>query len=79
MCREFDIPCVVLSNSTHAWNAIYINDEWIEVDITADINRYTYHEDLDDVTGTQLYDYSGFMTYDVNNSIPDTATRFCFQ
>lgn len=79
MCRELDVPCVVLSNSTHAWNAVNIGGEWVEVDITADINRYTYNEDLDDVTGTQLYDYSGYMTYDVNNSIPDTATRFCFQ
>ncbi|MDE6087682.1 MAG: hypothetical protein K2G25_04785 [Oscillospiraceae bacterium] len=79
MCHEFNIPCVVLSNDTHAWNTIYINGEWIEVDITADINRYTYYEDLDDVEGTQLYDYSGFMTYAVNDALPNTATRFCFQ
>ncbi|MDE5755096.1 MAG: transglutaminase domain-containing protein, partial [Oscillospiraceae bacterium] len=79
MCREFDVPCVVLSNKTHAWNAVNIAGEWVEVDITADINRYTYYEDLDDVEGTQLYDYSGFMTYNVNDALPDTATRFCFQ
>ncbi|MDE7122211.1 MAG: hypothetical protein K2O42_08640, partial [Oscillospiraceae bacterium] len=79
MCREFNIPCVVLSNNSHAWNAINIEGEWIEVDITADINRYTYEEDLDDVTGTQLYCYVGYMSYVVNDAIPDTATRFCFQ
>lgn len=79
MCREFEVPCVVLSNSTHAWNAVNITGEWIEVDITAGINRYTYKEDLNDVSGTQLYDYSGFMTYAVNDALPDTATRFCFQ
>ncbi|MDE5769301.1 MAG: hypothetical protein K2H82_07950 [Oscillospiraceae bacterium] len=53
-----------VSNDTHAWNAIYINGEWIEVDITANINRYAC---------------SGFMTYAVNDALPDTATRFCFQ
>ncbi|MDE5769299.1 MAG: hypothetical protein K2H82_07940 [Oscillospiraceae bacterium] len=79
MCRELDVPCVVLSNNSHAWNAVNIGGEWVEVDITADINRYTYNEDVTDVTGTQLYDYSGFMTYAVNDALPDTATRFCFQ
>lgn len=79
MCRENGIPCVVLNNNTHAWNAVYFADNWFEVDLTVDTNRLVYGEDTNDVTGEDnLYCYEGFCAPLVNDEIPDTATRFCW-
>ncbi len=79
MCREAGIPCVVLNNTRHAWNAAYISgDGWIELDLTVDVNRFVYGSDLKKVTGNDLYCYSGFATFDVNDCKPDTAVSFCF-
>lgn len=76
MCREFDIPCVVLSNDSHAWNAVYLNDEWIEIDLTIDVNRYVNGKDTNVVTGDQLYCYDSYATYDDASGTPKTAARF---
>ena len=80
MCREAGIPCVVLSNDTHAWNAIYIEDlgDWFEVDLTVDVNRCVYTEDVNAVTGSYYYFYHGFMTPMVNSSTALRATQFCW-
>lgn len=79
MCREAGIPCIVLNSNTHAWNAVYLNgDGWIEVDLTADVNRYVYGKDLSKVQGNSLYCYNGFATFDVNSSTPVSAIKFCF-
>lgn len=78
MCRTQGIPCVVLSTKTHAWNAVYLDNMWVEIDITQDVNRFTYSSDLNDVTGSQLYDYRSFCNYRVNDTYPETATRFAF-
>lgn len=34
MCRANNIPCTSVENYTHTWNAVYINEHWIPVDIT---------------------------------------------
>ena len=43
MCRSQDIPCAVakgyLGGSYHAWNMIYMDEEWIAVDMTASVCR----------------------------------------
>ena len=78
MCREHNIPCVVLNSSTHAWNAAYLNNEWIEIDLTQDVNRCVYGEDTTDVKGTSLYCYTGFATYNVNSDTAKNATSFCY-
>ena len=79
MCRENGIPCVVLNNDTHAWNAVYFADSWYEVDLTEDVNRLVYGEDTNDITNADdLYCYDGFCAPLVNDEIPDTATRFCW-
>lgn len=78
MCREAGIPCVVLSNDHHAWNAIYIEDlgDWFEVDLTIDVNRFVDTEDVTKVRGNTLYFYKGFMTPMVNSDTALSATRF---
>ncbi|MBR5091709.1 MAG: transglutaminase domain-containing protein [Ruminiclostridium sp.] len=38
-CRTWGIPTVVLSNKTHAWSAVYLNNRWVEFDCTQ-TNKY---------------------------------------
>lgn len=79
MCRECGIPCVVLNNNNHAWNAVYIDGRWYEIDLTIDTNRCVYGADTNDVSNEDmLYWYSGFCTPIVNSETPDTAIRFCW-
>ena len=78
MCRECGIPCVVLSNSTHAWNAVYIDGKWREIDLTEDVNRFVDGADTNIVTGTSLYCYRGFLAPKVNSASPNTAVLFCW-
>ena len=60
MCREVGVPCIVLNDDTHAWNAIYFTDrnKWVEIDLTVDVNRGVDGENTDIVSGDKLYDYS---------------------
>lgn len=79
MCRENGIPCVVLNDSSHAWNAICISDTWYEVDLTRDTNRLVYEENTNYVTSaTCYYCYEGFCTPYANDHTPDSATKFCW-
>jgi len=78
MCRECGIPAVVVSNDTHAWNAIYLDNRWYEVDLTYDVNRYVRGKDLSVVEGDQLYSYEAFCTVDVNEAQAKSVTRFCW-
>ena len=43
-CRTYNIPCIVISNVSHAWNAIYMNGRWIEIDCTKGVKQYTPKE-----------------------------------
>ncbi len=33
MCRTQGIPCTSVERDTHTWNVVYINGEWIPIDI----------------------------------------------
>lgn len=39
MCRSQDIPCAIakgyLGNAYHAWNMVWLDEEWVAVDMTA--------------------------------------------
>ncbi len=53
MCRSQDIPCAVakgyLSNAYHAWNMIYLDGEWIAVDLTAAVcKKHVAADELSD-------------------------------
>ena len=41
MCRAQKIPAVSIENdgASHMWVAVYIGNEWYEIDPTADINN----------------------------------------
>lgn len=64
MCRELGIPCGSLDSKSinHTWSIVYLDGEWWEVDLTWDIKRYVYKEDVTDVSGTQTIRYSDFLT-----------------
>lgn len=50
MCRTHGIPAITIGSRSenHVWNAVYINNRWIEIDIT-ESNRYiVYGQDTTD-------------------------------
>ena len=65
MCRSQDIPCAVakgyFGGSYHAWNMVYMDEEWIAVDMTAAVcKRYIPADELSDcvVDLARYTDYS---------------------
>lgn len=50
MCRTHGIPSVAISSKDlkHAWNLVYINGRWIEIDITQFIKYGAYTESITD-------------------------------
>lgn len=47
MCREEEIPTVIMANGEHAWNLVYISDygRWVTYDATFDLKNACYNED----------------------------------
>lgn len=50
MCRENNIPCTTIETPTHTWNLVYLNGQWMEIDMTTDIEAALYSEDVTQVT-----------------------------
>lgn len=63
MCRELGVPCGSLDsdNLNHTWSIVYLDGEWWEVDLTKDIKRHTYKEDINDISGTITVCYQYFL------------------
>ncbi len=34
LCDAADIPCVTVSSENHAWNEVYVDGQWLTVDVT---------------------------------------------
>lgn len=47
MCRHHGIPCTSMTNqlASHTWNIVYINGQWVQVDITKIVEHACYSED----------------------------------
>ncbi len=45
MCRELGIPCTTVDNSNHAANAVWLNDEWVCIDISSLVKYRCVRED----------------------------------
>ncbi len=43
LCTAADIPCVIVTSENHAWNQVYVEDQWLTVDVTN--NDSSYHRD----------------------------------
>ena len=35
LCAAADIPCVTISSKTHTWNLVYVDGQWLHVDVSA--------------------------------------------
>lgn len=48
ICVLLDIPCMVISNknANHAWNCLYVNNNWYELDFTGVSQPYTDGEQI---------------------------------
>lgn len=73
MARELGIPCSTLSTETHAWNIVYIDGAWHEVDLTEDIHRQVYGVDVTDVSyADNTICYNRFLTATSDHLSSDT-------
>lgn len=71
MCRELGVPCGSLDSDSlnHTWSIVYLDGEWWEVDLTKDIKRHTYKEDINDISGTITVCYQSFLTFSPINNL----------
>lgn len=61
MCRELGIPCNVMDNQIHAWNVVWLDGRWRLFDLTRDVQRMVYGENVNLVTDAdQAVCYDGF-------------------
>ena len=35
LCAAADIPCFTISSATHTWNMVYVDGQWLHVDVSA--------------------------------------------
>ena len=35
LCAAADIPCFTVSSKTHTWNLVYVDGQWLHVDVSA--------------------------------------------
>lgn len=74
MCRAQKIPAVSIENdgATHMWVAVYIGEEWYEIDPTQDIPDTVEGEDISVITtNADTNPYSGYFTL-ITNGFADT-------
>lgn len=61
MCREHNIPCNTIENIGHTWNIVYLNGNWMELDLTADRTAWVYGKDVTKVDRAESpYNYYSF-------------------
>ena len=41
LCGAADIPCVTISSVDHAWNEVYVDGQWLTVDVSSNDNSYS--------------------------------------
>ena len=75
MCRKHGIPCIILGNTDegHVWNAVYLYDQWLEVDLTGDIDREARNADVTDVTAAtqeNTHSFKHFCSYAYSDLMP---------
>ncbi len=64
MLRSLGVPAVSLDyNDEHVWNVVYLDGDWVEIDLTGDIDRMVYGEDVTDIeNAADTVDYDAFGT-----------------
>ena len=63
LCAAADIPCFTISSKTHTWNLVYVDSQWLHVDVSAN--------DLSGINGILLKE-----TYQTGKDQAPEATAF---
>ena len=84
MCREYGIPCTSVDNDTHTANAVWLNGEWVCIDVSVLVQHHCTEKDTDpekwreqrDCTYADCYGYYSdqFDTHNQGLCTPITAT-----
>ncbi len=77
MLRSLGVPAVSLDyNDEHVWNVVYLDGDWVEIDLTEDIGRIVYGEDVSQVVNAaDTVDYGAFGTpYTIGTITPGIHT-----
>lgn len=73
MCRAHDIPCITIDTPRHAWNLVYINGVWVEIDISMDVKNGVYGKDMTKWEKPESpYCYDGYFNEFVNGDEAET-------
>ncbi len=59
MCRELGIPCTSVDNKTHTANAVWMNDEWVCIDVSMLLKYSCDQEDTDRELWNRNSEYYG--------------------
>lgn len=35
LCEAADIPCIIVSSADHSWNEVYVDGQWLTVDVSS--------------------------------------------
>lgn len=87
MCRANDIPATTIGSKSrnHIWNVVYINDRWVEIDVTCSAK---YEVTSEDTSARSLFGnrqpYDGFCDVILRKNpycafSDDTFVKFCLQ
>ena len=70
MCRSQGIPCVTCENEeeNHVWNMVYIDGQWVEVDVTFDINYHVRTKNTNKWEGTLTHPYDYYFNHPAHNA-----------
>ena len=84
MCREYGIPCTSVDNDGHTANAVWLNDEWVCIDVSVLVQHHCTEKDTNpkkwlehrDAHYCDAYGYyaSQFDTHNQGLCTPITAT-----
>lgn len=78
MCRSVGVPVVTLDTEKHCWNLVYLDGKWREVDLTTDVKRKVYGEDMTEIRNADkiIYCYKGYCAPEVNRNVPEEINRW---
>jgi hypothetical protein len=83
MCRANGIPCTSVENDKHTWNAVYLNEKWVSMDLCQLVYKACTEKDTDPSKWTSYVgdkhkwkDYYGcYYEYDIKSSSQQIWTK----
>lgn len=62
MCRANGIPANTIDSKNHTWVLVWLNDRWVEIDLTADVYKSVYTENPNETAADERDHYMGYMS-----------------